>query len=397
MSKTRAAVAGTAMTPVTRTLTKSVRETAFDMVEQALADAGLRKDDVDSLFVTPPWFTATPNFMWCAALAEYLGVRVNNLSTVENGGHTAALTFKYALNEVLLGRSKCAVALAIEKCEEEDWSNPQIFLHSAAQMLMALYGPYQGLYGIGAPIPLYAMSAQRYLHEHKLTREDVAEVAVLLRKHAAENPMAMFRKKPITVQDVIAAEPLSPPIGMLDCTRFAAGAACAVLVREEDAKGLRHPRVVVSGIGERHEPSHFNDLRGSLSEFPATREAARQAFKEAGRTPEQVQVATAHGVFSFHELMAYEDLGFFPKGRAPHAVKEGMTTYGGKVVFAPDGGRLSLGYPACVAPLQMVYEIQRQLQGRCGPRQVKDAHVGLVHAEHGMFNGGFVAILERND
>lgn len=384
------------MSPVKRFWTQPVRETAYEMVSQALADAGLRKDDVDALFVTPPWFSANPSFMWCSNLTEYLGLTVKNLCTLENGGHTGAFAFKYAMNEVLLGRSKVAVALAIEKREEEDWSNPEMFLHQGTHMLMSLYGPYQGMFGIGAPIPIYAMSAQRYLHEYNLRREDVAEVCVALRENAKENPNAMYRK-PVTVKDVIDSEPMSPPITVLDCTPFASGAACAVIVREEDARGLKGPRVVVTGVGEHHQPSHFNELRGSLAEFPATQSAARQAFKESGRTPEQVQLAMVHGVFSYHEVMSYEDLGFFPKGRAPIAVKEGMTRPGSKVVMNPDGGRLSLGYPAIVAPIQMIHEIKNQLQGRCGPRQVKNAQVALLHAEHGMMNGGFVSIFERKD
>ena len=76
----------------------------------------------------------------------------------------------------------------------------------AVTRMINLYGPYNGPYGVGAPIPLYAMSAQRYMHEYGVSAEAVAEVPVALRNNAAKNPDALYRD-PITVDEVLARSP----------------------------------------------------------------------------------------------------------------------------------------------------------------------------------------------
>lgn len=390
----RAAVVGVAMTPVVRNEERTAREVSFRIVQDALADAGLRKDDIDGVVVTPPWFSATPHFMHGAHIHEYLGLRTRNLCMVENGGHSASNAFKYALDGVLSGRNRVALALGVELRQEEDLSDPEVFFHNVALLQMALHGPYAAPYGLGAPIPYYAMAAQRYLHEFGLKPEDASQLAVLLRKHACKNPQAMYRT-PTSLEEVLGSPVLSPPIRLLDATPFASGAAAVIISREEDARKLKKPPVIVRGFGEYHHPSHFIAPRESMTTYEPTVQASRQAFETAGLAQKDVDVAEVHGVFTYTELVIYEDLGFFPKGKAAHAVREGKTDFGGEIVMNPSGGRISLGYPAACAPLQMVTEIVRQLRGECQDRQVKNAQIGLVHAEHGMLNGGQVFIFER--
>ncbi len=388
---TRAAVAGVAAIPVRRKLERSVRDTAAGVAFAAVADAGLDLGEIDGLFASPPALGGIPSFMWSCTLAHHLGLSTRTQTLVECGGLTAAVAFKLAVQEVRSGRLRAALVLATDVRADERADDFEFFIRNMTEQLVGLYGPHDALYGLAAPIPYYAMSAQRYLHEHGLSRADLAPVAVALRDFARDNPRAELRK-PITEADVLAAAPICPPLGLLDCSAFASGAAAAVIVSDDLAS--RRPRVVVRGMGEAHEPAHFAPLRAPLSRFESPRRAAAEAYQEAGIAAHDVDVAEVYGVFTATELMLYESLGFFDEGRAPAAVRDGLTRGEGATVFDPSGGRLSLGHPAGATPLYSLVEIVEQLRGACGPRQVKDAKLGLFHAEHGMLNGSFVGVLE---
>ncbi len=390
---TRAAISGVAAVPVSRKLQKSVRDTATALAFAAIADAGLEPKDVDGLFVSPPALSGAPGFMWSCTLAHHLGLSTRGQSLVECGGMTAALALKQAVQEVQSGRLHCCVALATDVRADEHAEDFELFIRNMTTALLGLYGPYDGLYGLAAPIPYYAMSAQRYLHEYGLKREDLAPVAVALRRFAESNERAELRK-PIEVADVLAAPTICPPLGLLDCSAFASGAAAVVVTDEALARKSGKPAVVVRALGEAHEPAHFAPVRAPLSRFASAARAAQEAYQEAGVKAADVDVAEVYGVFTATELILYEDLGFFDKGQAPRAVVEGLTSGKGSTVFNPSGGRLSLGHPAGATPMYSVVEIVEQLRGVCGKRQVKDATLGLFHAEHGMLNGSLVGLLE---
>jgi len=390
----RVAVAAAAMTPVRKDLEAPIADTLVQVIHEALARAGIGPVEVEGLYTTPPGFARPSNFMFACDLAAHLGVPFRGLVMAECGGSSSLAALKAAIQDVLAGRVRVAVAAALD----------QRALPSADQLLknlpmfvsrqIGLYGPYLGPYGIGAPIPLYALSAQRYMHEYRVSAEAVAEVAVRLRRNAEKNPFAEYRD-PITVEQVLASPLLSPPIHLLECSPFASGAAAVVLCAKEAAAGRKLPPVWLTGFGEYHHPSHFLDDRAGITTFEATVKAGAEAFADAGRKPSDVDVAEVYGVFAATELMIYEDLGFFPKGEAGRAVAEGRTGPEGEVWMNPSGGRLSFGHPAAATPMMELTEVAWQLQGRAAERQAKKAGIGLVHSEHGMLNGGFVFILEN--
>ncbi len=391
----KVAVAGVAQTPVTRDLSVSIKDAANDIITKAIADAGITKDDVDGFYVSPAGLSGPPALLYACDLANYLQFTTKNLCMFECGGASAAMAFRFARDQILLGRNQCAVVFAVDyRTFDMPKDNYEIFFHDALFHQTSLYGVYEGLYGIGTPIPYYAMSGQRYMHEYGITDGDIAEVCVTLRNHAMKNENALF-KKPVTVADVLASPVVSPPLHILECCFMASAAAAVVLTSENIAKMLKQTPVYVTAVGEHHHPSHFIPVREGLTSYPAVVKAAQDAYQQAGIRAKDVNVAEIQGVFAPTELMVYEDLGFFEKGKAPRAVKEGKTTFNGKPCVNPSGGRLSMGYPAGTAPLLEVVEIVQQLRGTCGARQVKNAHIGLMHSEHGMMNGSVVAVFER--
>ena len=386
---------GGAMSPLTKNVTANSFDLVRGVIEGALADAGIDRSAVEGLAVTPPGLAGHSTSMFVSRLGEHLGFNLKSLACLENGGCSSALALRWAILEVSSGRCEVAVAVGADQrlpempVPGEEFTS---FMDRAVFNTMAVYGAYDGAYGMGAPIPYYAMSAQRYMHETGATPDDLAWAAVRLREHALKNPAAMFYGKPLTVESILQSGHLCPPLHLADCSQFVSGAAAVVVSSLPFAANLSKRPVVLKGWGQAHHPSAFSASAASITTFPAVRRAAAEAFAEARMTPGDIDVAEIYGVFSSTELMLCEDLGFFERGRAGGAFREGRSTFGGDVVIDPSGGRLSLGHPACATPLLETFEIFKQLRGEAGERQVPGAGVGLVHAEHGMLNGSAVSI-----
>lgn len=384
-------IAGVSMSEITKKPRKTIKELAFEVFSNALKDAGISKDDIDGLYVTPPNFPGPPSFMFACELADYLQLKLKSLNLVECGGNTSTSALHYAIDEIQCGRNRINAVIAIDvRIDPED--DPEYLLPHSIYLLSSVYGVHTSQYGIGTPLPLYAMSAQRYIYETGTTEEDAAHLAVLLRKNAVRNPCAMFRT-PITVDDVMKSKQISPPLKLLDCSTFATGAGACILC-DENIKTIK-TKVNIIGLGEFHHNSSFIPLEESITSFISVKEAGREAFEIAGLKPHDIDVAEIYGVFSFTELIIYEDLHFFKRGEAREAVKSGVTAIDGELPINPSGGRLSLGHPAGATPMLELVEVVRQLRGECGERQVRNPRRGLVHAEHGMLNGSTVLILER--
>ncbi len=384
-------VLGVSCTEVTRTPVKTIKEMAFSVLNSAIVDAGIEKDEIDGLFVTPPNFPGPPNFMFACELADYFQLNLKSLNLVECGGNTSTSAIHYAIDEIHEGRNKINAVIAID-VRIDPAEDPEFLLPQGIYLLSSIYGVHLSQYGIGTPLPLYAMSSQRYMHEYGVSEEDAAHLAVLLRENASKNPLALFRDK-ITVDTVMKSRMISPPLKLFDCSTLATSAACCILGSEEIR--AKKPPVFITGLGEFHHNSSFVPLSEGLTSFISVKKAGEEAFRTAGIKPEDVDVAEVYGVFSFTELIIYEDLGFFKRGESARAVKDRVTAIDGELPINPSGGRLSLGHPAGCTPMLELVEITRQLRGECGERQVKSPVTGLVHAEHGMLNGSTVLILQK--
>lgn len=368
---------------------RTAHELSLGAIRRALLDADVLPAEVDGLYTTQVgWFAPQEKFL-AQRMAEILGVQVSAEAEVECGGASALVALRMAAADVESGRVGCALVWAADVEVPTKKFDPARHL-SLVEQARSFYGPYSAAYGVVAPVGLYAMSAQAYMHEHGLAAADVAELPVVLRRHAARHPDAYLRE-PITSADVLASRMVSPPLHFLECAPWADGAAAMVVLPEERAGGRA---VRIAGVGERHDPTSFAPLTGDLHRFPSAQDAASAAYLEAGIGPADVDVAEVYGAFGVTELQLYEELGFFEPGSAARAVADGRTTYGGDLVVNPSGGRLSFGHPPYATPLYEVAEVVAQLRGEAGERQVPGARTGLVHAEHGMVNGSIVMILE---
>jgi acetyl-CoA C-acetyltransferase len=135
--------------------------------------------------------------------------------------------------------------------------------------------------------------------------------------------------------------------------------------------------------------------RRDLTTLDATVHAARSAFKQAGTTPQEIDLAEVHDCFTIGEILAIEDLGFFDKGQGGVATEEGLTSLGGCIPVNPSGGLKACGHPVGATGVKQAYEIALQLRGEAGKRQVNEAEVGLTHNVGGSGGTALVHILSR--
>jgi acetyl-CoA C-acetyltransferase len=294
------------------------------------------------------------------------------------------LAFKAACQDIALGFIEVAAVIGAQ-CERRAWQQGMDAGDvDRLYLLSAMYGSWLGPYGVVAALPLYALAAQRYMHEHDVSPEAVAEVSVRLRANAALNPRAELRD-PLTVEDVLGSRMVSPPIHKLEAAPWSDGAGALIVVAPN--RGL--PGAALTGWGERHDDANYLPFGKDLTRYPWIEGATEEALRHAGRKLDELDVLEVYGAFAAAELMTYEAMGLFGPGEAPAAVAGGETAH-----INPSGGRLSLGHPPQATPLLELGEVFEQLTGAAGERQIEGASIGLVQTEHGMMNGSAVAVLE---
>lgn len=392
----KAAIAGVGMGTIAKHFKRPYKNEIEAVVMEALDDAGLTLSDVDGMIFTPPGIAGMSHAMHAHHMGHFFGKPLKAETMIENGGATAAQALRMAIYEVMARRCKVCVAVAIDiRLEPSLDSGMEIgqFLMMTVTSLFSVYGPQDALYGLGAPIPYYAMSAQRYMHETGVTRQQLSWVPVALRENSSRIPQAMFKEK-IKPEDVPASSVICPPLHLLDCSAFASGAAAAVVVAPSIAKNLKKRPVWVVGMGEWHDPSSFFSNTKPISTFESIKRASKEAYRQAKVTPKDIDVAEVYGVFSATELIILEDMGFFERGTAWKAFADGRIGPDGQGVWVdPSGSRLSLGHPAAATPMMEVWGAVKALRGELQTSRTK-LDLGVVHAEHGMLNGSSLFVLE---
>jgi acetyl-CoA C-acetyltransferase len=247
---------------------------------------------------------------------------------------------------------------------------------------------------LGATFPaLYAMMARKYMEEYQATEEMLASVAVKNHRHGSMNPLAQFQNE-ISIEDVLKSKMVADPLKILDCSPITDGAAALVLAPLENAKKYTDTPVEVVASAQASDTLTLHN-RDSITGVKAANIAAQEAYKEAGVSPSDIKVAEVHDCFTIAEIMAIEDLGFFPKGKGGEASLNGETAIGGKVAINTSGGLKAAGHPVGATGVKQAVEITWQLQGKAGKRQVPGADLGLSHNVGGSGATAVVHIYRR--
>jgi len=173
------------------------------------------------------------------------------------------------------------------------------------------------------------------------------------------------------------------------------GASCLILTRPDMAKKFTDTPVQIVGSGQASDTIGLYD-RETLTSLKAAKLAGQEAYKMAGVSPKDLDVAEVHDCFTIAEILAYEDLGFCDIGKGGKLVEEGVTELGGKLPVNPSGGLKSKGHPVGATGTAQAYEIYLQLTGQAEKRQVEGAEMGLSHNVGGSGATASVHIYRRD-
>jgi acetyl-CoA acetyltransferase len=247
-------------------------------------------------------------------------------------------------------------------------------------------------YGLVAATPSFAMVASRYMAEYGVAPSTLAKIVVDERYNAQKNPKAVFRGKPITIEDVLASPMVADPIHLLEMVMPCWGGGAIVVTTAERAKRLPHRPVLVSGFGE--YVSHKTvTYMPNFTETPA-RPAADQAFAMAGAKREAIDVASFYDCFSITLLLTIEDAGFAAKGEGGRFILEHDLRYDGDWPLNTHGGQLGMGQGGAAGGLSHVIDSMTQLQGRAGDAQLVKADLAYVTGVGGLMASHVGLVLE---
>jgi len=349
---------------------------------EAIRDAGLSIGDIDGVLTIDAM--AEPYRIHCTTFAEYMGIRSTYSMTCTNGGATSAAMVAHAAAAIRAGYCNHVLIATADKLQT-GLSRDQAVTALADN---AGHPQYERPYGPMIPA-MYALAASRHMHDFGTTAEQMAEVAVAARMHAALHPNAQARD-PIVAADVLGSRMIASPLRMLDCSLVSDGGGALVISRVGAIEPAR-ATVRLLGAGEGHLNEHIHqapDLTATGAVISGER-----AFAMAGVTPGEMDFAMLYDCFTITVLIELEDLGFCAKGEGGHFVEGGAIRLGGKLPVNTHGGLLSHGHPGRPGGIFHIVEAVRQLRGGCGDRQVDGARLGLVHGNGGILSTHCTLIL----
>ncbi|MEE9608885.1 MAG: transporter, partial [Myxococcota bacterium] len=335
---------------------RGAREIAAQAVERAVADAGLRPQDIDGILFSGGLADAFDE----KAFHEHFGTRHAMFSSGKGGGMVWAATAPCVAAEAI--RSGAArhlvnvfsVAWATQRSSM--LGGPGQF-HAEERFKANLELPFGWF-----PQPVYfATIARRHMHEFGTTPEQLGAIAVACRRHANLHPGAVMQDKRLTLEDYLARPMLVDPLRVEDCCLISDGGAAYVMTSTERARDLAKPPVVVAGVGEgRSATGTYWSQQPAFTSTPQVF-SAPPAFAMAGITAADVDVLTLYDPFTIAALMQIEDMGFCAKGEAG-AFVAGDTLHhdAGRLPYNTHGGLLSHAY---VLGISHVVEVVRQLRG----------------------------------
>ncbi len=379
--RNKVAIVGIADTEVGVVPDLSATQLYVKAAKLALEDAGLGKADIDGLITCVSW--AEPYLYHAEMIAEYLQIFPRYCITAPAGGGTTIAMLHHAASAIATGMCK-TILITMADSQVSGLSRDR------AIEAMSTAGHPQFERPYGPPIPaFYALIAQAHEHAYGTTAEQRAAVAVACRRHAAINPAAQMRK-PITIDDVLNSRMIADPLHLLDCSLVSDGGAAIIITAAQRARDFPKQPVYLLGAGEGHSHEHLSQAVSLTTS--AAKESGERAYAMAGLGPGDVDVAELYDCFTPVVIIELEDLGFCPKGEGGRFVADGRIELGGELPINTHGGLLSHCHPGHPGSMFSITEAVRQLRGECGPRQVADARVALVHGQGGFMSSHGTAI-----
>jgi acetyl-CoA C-acetyltransferase len=363
-------VVGIGCTAFGRLNGSGIIDLAVRACREALHDAGVPNERVQAFYLGNFVSEALVRQGSLAALvAHRLGLRAIPCTKVEGACASAGIAFRHGVLLIASGLCDIVLTAGVEKMTSSETTTVTEALASA--------GDAETEMRLGLTFPgTFAIIMRRHMYQYGTTREQIAMVSVKNRRHGSANPKAHFQKA-VTLEEVLDSRLICDPLRLYDCPPISDGAAAAVLCASDLAGEFSGRPIDVIGSGHAMGPGTLYEM-SDLTTFEATVNAAREAYRMAGLSPRDIDVAEVHDCFSIAEVAAIEDLGFVEKGKGGPAIEEGWTDLGGPIPINTSGGLLAKGHPVGATGLAQIYEIVQQLRGEA-IHQVQGAEIGLAH------------------
>ena len=362
------------------------RDLALTVLRDAVEEAPIELADIDGLYMPAPrpW---TQQGFFSTYLLRVLGLDVSQSLEISTGGTSGGHAFHTAVSDIREGSVEAALVLAVERNSTVDTTGPYF-----DYILKSFDAEFESPIGMTVPAA-YAQSMQRYLYEHDIDRDDLAEIVVKNRENGAANPEGLFDDVP-TREEILDARPVADPIRLFDCPAPCDGAAAILLTGTDDPSSSD---IAITGTGFHHSPTHFLMGRDAdPTELPALGRAVDSALDRADSAVGDIDVFEPYAPFPHIEAMITEELGLAERGTGVEACLAGRTSPDGEIPISPSGGCLGRGHPPMVTPLLNYVEAVRQLRGTAAT-QIPDAERVLTSSEHGHLNGVTAAVFAGGD
>jgi acetyl-CoA C-acetyltransferase len=358
------AIIGIGMTKFGELWNKSFRSIIVEAGIQAIADAGVKPENIDALFggnMSAGLFIQQEHV--ASLTMDQTALLPKPATRVESACSSGGQALRMAYMAVKSGVHDIVVAGGAEKMTDVSTGKATSALATASDQ------EWEAFYGVTFP-GLYALIAKRHMHKFGTTEEQMAQVSVKNHFNGAKNPNAHFPRE-ITLETAMNSTMVSDPLKLLDCSPISDGAAAVILASKEKAEELCKDPVWILGSGQATGTLALHERR-DICTMDATIEASRQAYKQTGLKPEQISCAEVHDCFTIAEILATEDLGFCQKGEGGKFAEQGETALTGSKPINTSGGLKSKGHPVGATGIAQAIESVLQLRGKAGERQLKN-------------------------
>jgi len=359
------AIIGIGQTKIDEQWEKSIREIAVEAIYFALKDAG--RETVGGIFVGNMMSGIINNQNNLGPLiADWAGLKVPAVK-VEAACGSGGAALRSGLMAVASGEIDSALVVGVEKMTDRHPHEVTAALATAAD---ADYEVEMGVTFVG----LNALLMRRYMHEYGWKHADFAPFAINAHANAMHNPYARLHQK-ITLDDFEKSGMIATPINLLDASPIGDGAAALYIVPADTVWGGR--RILIAGSASNTDTIAIHDRPDPLF-LSAANKSAQEAYRQAGVSPNDIDVFELHDAFTIMSALSLEACGFAERGQGPRLGLDGHITPAGRIPVMTRGGLKARGHPVGATGVYQVVEVVQQLRGECGETQVADARIGMA-------------------
>jgi acetyl-CoA acyltransferase len=392
-------ILGIHMTKFGKHTERDIVDLAAEAAMGALADGGVTMNDMGVLAAGCLMMANAPIGQMLQKQIGQTGIPVYNVS---NACATGATALRVAAMAVKSGEADYGLAVGVEKLagagllaggSRKDDSNtwtPSGRFGSVA--------PIDGRIGTETMPGVFAQIGMEYGHRYGGTSFELfAKISEKNHAHSTLNPLAAYQKR-FTLEEIMGDLMIAYPNTRPMCSANTDGAAAAVVVNGATLKTLslaqQRRAVKISASVLTSDP--WTESCQVLPDVNTlTRQAAVQAYEQAGVAPADLDLVELHDCFATAELVHYDNLMLCPEGGAADFFNSGATWRDGSTPVNVSGGLESKGHPIAATGIANIWEVATHLRGEAGDRQIEGAKVGMAHVI-GLGSACGVHILEKS-